>query len=163
MRVLSIGPESTGSRLAAKTAAFLLGINKWNRWDADRQETITNEFHSVTHLSWPYGRRTNFPSLTRYKDHKIIITIRDKTASLKSVLNSHDRNKRNARDGQAIALKLAEEALMNESLDTFLLPYESMVAVQPAIIFRLSKWLGVSPPEYIPERIQARDENKKWY
>lgn len=163
MKVLVVGPESSGSRWVSKICAFLLKVKGWEKWDADRRATINDGEHIVTHLSWPYGPRFDFPSLAAYKGYKIVITMRDQNVMLRSMVKHHDKNKRRAKSNQKHALELASEALLDDDYDTFLLNYESAVAIPKAVVGTLSEWLtGKKYLSPIPEKLAPKDANFKY-
>jgi hypothetical protein len=153
--VLVIGSGGTGSMLASRIIAHVMGVKCYGCWNGGGE--IENLKTKVLHVSWPGGpvRNPQFRDLDSIlRGHqgyrvRIVLTTRDRTMSEVSM---RQRFRWSVKDTKQLSRRAREHVkdLMRRDLDFFIWSYETFMYCQDAYLALLYKFLGVES-DFVPD------------
>jgi hypothetical protein len=179
--VFVVGPESSGSRLAAKIVAHVLGVHAYGHWarpvgwshsdlphgnvsDSVQNNAVAARTDTVCHRSLPYGRKGVYPDLERWCSMnsdaltQFVITTRD--------VSIVDRSKRIRFNRTESLCKLNRQrsrqwiaAVLQRKLPYFIWSYETLVYLREDYLRQLYAFLGVES-DFVPPDLF--DGNQKY-
>ncbi len=161
--VFVLGPESTGSMLAARVCAHVLKIRDFDDWDGVGWCESEIVGHKVLHRSLPYGLNPpEYPDIDLLKKENqhyhqyFVITTRD--ISLASISKRH----RFGKSKQMVAAEMEKAksiitTVMNSKTNNIIWSYESFMYLELAYLKKLYHFLGVES-DFVP---LLKDGNKK--
>lgn len=153
-----IGPESSGSMLAAKICAHVLGVASYGKWTGARFVEKRNV--RVFHRSIPYETKIIFPNIdewmNQHKDYnkRFVITVRDTTLSEISRIKRFSATKESKTPyNMELARAESDKAkdILIEVMDKypyFLFSYEVFLYLGLRYLKDLYKFLGVNSDFY---------------
>jgi len=144
--VFVIGPEGSGSKLAARLCADALGIRPFSEWDGDGW--CEGESHKVLHRSLPYGDPPRFPDIGQWvalnegkSDLYFVLTTRDQTLSEYSRLSRFPKSLSQLRsESEHARASMAE--VMRGGQKYFIWSYESFMLLGADYLEDLHRFLG---------------------
>ncbi len=159
--IIVIGPESSGSKLAAKVCAHALGLHAFGTWNAVGWTDGCKSGHRVCHRSLPYGTGAQFPDLgsmiaehrDRY-DIRFILTTRDRTLSELSRRARFGKSAHQVSHESDRATTIVKSILRSE-WPSFLWSYETFMMLGKDYLDLLYRFLGTDS-DFVPE---LRDGN----
>jgi len=145
--VFVVGPEGSGSKLAARICAAALGIAAFDEWDGDGWSD--GGTHKVLHRSLPYGDPPRFPDVARWiADHEgqwdlyLVLTTRDRTLSHYSRMSRFPKSLRQVRSESEEARAIMAE-ILGSGRKRFIWSYETFMFLGGAYLEELQRFLGV--------------------
>ncbi|MBD3196226.1 MAG: hypothetical protein GF317_14305 [Candidatus Lokiarchaeota archaeon] len=169
MKYLVVGLEASGTKMVAKYTAMQLGItDKFNDWKG--RNRIKNKQNEVIHRSLPYGTRKTIKDRPYYAVHehfglpkevKIIICIRDITATFLSSLKNH--NKENIAltvNNMQTGLKYIYSYLKSK-YKCFIFSYEMALFLGIKYFWEINKFFEL--PIYKNKTFEIKNGNFKYY
>jgi len=179
--VFVVGPESSGSMLAAKIIAHVLGVRAYGQWnppvgwshsdlpqghvsDVAQSNAVASRTDTICHRSLPYGRDGNsYPDL-----HAWLRTNRD--ASLRFVITTRDvsiidQSKRARFNRPADLCRMNRErsrqwiaACVRQKLPHFIWSYETLVYLRSDYLQLLYEFLGVESDFLPPDLFDGNEK-----
>ena len=156
--IFVIGPEGSGSRVAAKICSNVLGIHQYGDWKGN--DWSDKGHHKVCHFSLPNGRPPKFPDVGQWvseneKNYEIyfVLTTRDITIS---ELSRFNRRAKPFKQSQKESAKARDIMLMiiNSRHKYIIWSYESFMFLREGYLNSLYEFIGVKS-EFIPNLIDA--------
>lgn len=156
--VFVIGPESTGSMLAAKICSHVLGIDSYGQWNgvawSDRGH------HKVCHRSLPYGTPPQYPDIQQWvaenqDSHELyfVLTTRDITISELSRFERWSRSFEESRKESEIACRILVDVI-SAGHRNMVWSYESFMFLGNSYLRSLYDFLDVAS-DFSPELVDA--------
>jgi hypothetical protein len=159
--IIVIGPESSGSKLAAKICAHAVGVHAFGTWNAVGWTDGCESGHRVCHRSLPFGTAASFPDLEsmiaehrdRY-DIRLVLTTRDRT------LSELSRRTRFGKSAQQVSHETDRattiiKTILGSEWPSFLFSYETFMLLGKDYLDLLYRFLGTES-DFMPE---LRDGN----
>lgn len=162
--VLVTGPESSGSKLIAKTLAHALEIKEFGTWDGTR--TVSNTGAKVHHQSLPSKLGVNKEWLDIgewYTEHNknwdtyIVLNTRDKNISILSKLKRFQKAYQNSEYEMEKASEIIS-SVINSNYRYYIFSYESLILLKDDYLQLLYKYIGINS-EFCPS---IKDSNKPY-
>lgn len=145
--VIVIGPESSGSKLAAKICAHVLGVRRFGEWNA--AGWCGEAGPRVCHRSLPYGWPPVFPDLPalieeqgRDCDIRFVLTTRDITLSEISRFRRWGKPPEQARR-ESLQAREVMAGVLRSDRPFFLWSYETFMFLGKDYLAGLYRFLGV--------------------
>lgn len=164
--VLVLGPEKSGSKLAARIAADLCGIAMFSRYDG--VDSVSNYRGTVYHTSLPRRFPAEFPDIYRllpgmmdeYDSINIILCTRSPGISKISIERDFKRSHDDVQRHYSKAMDVCRE--LYRYYECLVWSYESFLFLGTAYINEMARYLGVThvSPELFS--INIVDGNQKW-
>lgn len=152
--VVVIGPESSGSKLAAKICAHVLGVRSFGEWNA--AGWCGEDGPQVGHRSLPYGWPPVFPDIPaligehgRDRDVRFVLTTRDITLSEISRFHRWGKAPEQARRESLQAREIMAGVLRSDR-PVFLWSYETFMFLGKDYLAGLYRFLEVES-DFCPE------------
>ncbi len=155
--VFVLGPEGSGSKLAARLCAEALGIHPFDAWDGDG--LCLDAHNDVTHRSLPFGDPPRYPDVDGWlaertqRDCYFVLTTRDETLSHCSRLARFPKSPAQCRSESALARERMA-AVMRGDHPYLVWSYESFVFLGTEYLTELHRFLGV-PGAPMPPVVDA--------
>lgn len=162
--VLVTGPESSGSKLIAKTLAHVMEIKEFGSWNGTR--TVSNTGAKIHHQSLPSKLGVNKEWLDIdewYTEHKndwktyIVLTTRDKNLSILSKIKRFQKSFQDSEYEMGKAVNIMSNVI-NSNYRYYIFSYESFILLQKEYIQLLYKYIGINS-EFCPS---IKDANKPY-
>lgn len=158
--VFVLGPEGSGSKLAARICADALGIRAFERWDGDGW--CDEGFHRVLHRSLPYGDPPRFPDVVQWiRSHEdefdlcFVITTRDRTLSEYSRLSRFPKSRQQVR-AESEDAKATMVEVMRSGEKYLVWSYETFMFLETAYLEELHRFLGVES-DFAPRLVDGNE------
>lgn len=156
--VVILGPESSGSKLVAKTCAHVLGVHAFGSWNATGWSSGNG--HRIYHRSLPHGRPSQFPDVDalvgdRGADHalRFVLTTRDRTLSELSRCERFLMDAAQARHDSDRAREIMASILRSD-WPSLVWSYETFMFLGKDYLDLLYRFIGVES-DFMPELVDA--------
>lgn len=164
--VFVVGPEKSGSKIAARVAAHLCGIAHYNRYDG--VDPVTNYRGTVYHTSFPRRIPAEFPDVysllpcarDEYDDIRIIICVRSPGISKISIERDFGRSHNDVQYQYSKAMAICRE--LYSLYSCLVWSYESFLFLGTAYINDMARYLDVTHVPLELYSINLVNGNEKW-
>lgn len=180
--VFVVGPESSGSMLAAKIVAHVMGVRAYGQWappvgwshsdlpqghvsDAAQARAVAARLDTVCHRSLPYGRDGDqYPNigqwltLNRDASCQFVITTRDVSIVDRSKRKRFSRSEALCRENRDRSRQCIAD-IVQQKLPYFIWSYETLVYLRDDYLAQLYAFLGI-PSKFVPPDLF--DGNEKY-
>ena len=180
--VFVVGPEGSGSMLAAKIVAHVLGVRSYGHWDPPvgwshsdlsdghvsdvaQNNVVAGRIDTVCHRSLPYGRAGDmYPDLDQWRSSnrdaltQFVITTRDVSIVDRSKRTRFNRPESTCRMDRERSRQWIAEVLQRK-LPCFLWSYETLIYLRADYLRQLYAFVGVES-DFVPPDLF--DGNRKY-
>jgi len=179
--VFVVGPESSGSMLAAKIVAHVLGVRAYGQWDppvgwshsdlpqghvsdAAHASAVAARIDTVCHRSLPYGRDGDqYPDIDQWRwlnrdaACQFVITTRDVSIVDRSKRARFRRSEALCRDNRERSRQFIAN-IVERKLPYFIWSYETLVYLRNDYLQLLYEFLGVESAFVPPDLFDGNEK-----
>ena len=159
--MLVTGPESSGSRLIARTISKALDISEFEEYDG--RGVNYKSKHKVHHVSLPSGTNCEYLNIKAWVDANkefdvyLVIATRDINISNNSKIQVHNKKRKQAERENLFAKMIINDVLKSE-INYFIWSYETFMFLKQDYLNNLYEFVGIKS-DFMPT---LKDGNIKY-